>query len=464
MSAFHELESSTAGIYALNKAFIRLQRPCAFWRPDVAASDETYAVFLHEYAHYIHNFSTIAGICDLLYELRTAYFFLQTVGADGLSPGVSALDEEAQRGYRSTQELRGLLRGDGRLPSSTALHRRGVDICYLGHRACNVSIVVPGQDDVVAGKIEVDLNLSSESADDSRHTFKFGSTFLLEGVAFELECLHLEARGRDVRAHASTVNPVPYKVARHVLEGITGKVVSHAECMRVCLLALQSTDAGASFIEIAEILRDSNLGIAQVLDGMTQRATQALASNRFPLLAAVDDILRGFVKRPLLSPAIRYFRQSIQNSIATRLKDPFFELRLGSYAQGSIQLRTFFQEFPPCAVQVIDLGSHEPAPIEYLWGAVIDEELANSFAGYHAMMDYGLAHAIQGFCATTALKPRACPFAASCSLGPRQDDPERCDTSPWLTFDPKSPDSCWYAAGVAISRGAPRATPEAQGT
>ena len=128
-----ELESSYAGSYSPNRAFIRLNKQSAFWKSGVSSSPKEYAIFLHEYTHYLHNFSTIAGISDFLHELRAAQFFLMTVGDDGTSEGWSDLGKSAQEDYDATQQLRGVLRGDFGLPDQAAIHRKDVRLDYVEH-------------------------------------------------------------------------------------------------------------------------------------------------------------------------------------------------------------------------------------------------------------------------------------------------------------------------------------------
>lgn len=148
----------TAGTYSPNRAFIRLTKACVYWQPGWSGRPEDFAVFLHEYAHYLHNFSTGAGVNYFLYELETVQLFLMTVGPDGTSKGISALEPRWQEHYRLLQQLRGRLRGDFHLPPlARQMHRRSPQIQYVGHDAREETFRFPEQSPTVVGGVTLTL-------------------------------------------------------------------------------------------------------------------------------------------------------------------------------------------------------------------------------------------------------------------------------------------------------------------
>lgn len=453
---FHELESTAAGTYSRNRAFIRLTKEYAYWRAGWSGRPEDFAVFLHEYAHYLHNFSTGAGITEFLYELETVQLFLMTVGRDGTSQGIASLSPRWQEHYRLLQHLRGFLRGDFHLPLiARQLHRRSPHIQYVEHELREETFHFPEQPPTVVGGVTLTLEMSSQSSEATRHAVKFGSSMVMEGAAFELECLHLDGQGIDTQPHVSRVPPVPYTVARRVLEGITGLEWSHAQCIKACLLALNGTDAGSALIDIAQRVRAESAPLDDVLASMGAIAHAAFEDGLIrQLYEAVSVKLRALAERPLLAVAIKQFERDIRAYVSARQADPFFELRLAKVTPGSPALHAIFSMFPPCMVQVDDPLSAHPAPLEYIWGQASNPALVDSIAGYQTMMDFALAHASTGFGPTSMLKPRKCPFSPSCSLPTRVTTPEICEQTPWRAFDSESPALCWYGAGVGVSRGA----------
>jgi hypothetical protein len=453
--SYHRLESGAAGTYAPNRAFIRLQKASAFWKVGWSGTSADYAVFLHEYMHYLHNFSTGAGITELVYEMSAAQIFLMTVGPDGKSGGLDMLAPWLQEQYRALQKMRHILRGDYRLPREAQIHSRNVDARYVGHLINRETIDFPRQAPALISRANVQLEVHSDSAEPTRHTLQLGSFVVMESVAFELECFHLEQRGADIQHHALNVPLAPYKVGRCLLEGITGTAWSHAQCVKACLLALQATDAGFALIDIAERVRLDPAGNDEVLEDIAKNIGRWMdAGAMSALTVAVANQINAFSVRPLFAKAMGQFEQQITAYMTARVVSPFLELALASADVASPELYGFFEQFPPCVVQVLDFQSEEPMPLEYIWGKAVDSDLVDSLAGYHAMMDFALAHCAIGLAPTTALQARHCPFIASCTLPTRVNQPDVCTFTPWRAFDPSSISLCWYGAGVGASRGA----------
>lgn len=66
------LNTTTLGSYTRNLAIIRLSRDASYWFEENEPTIDRLAVFIHEYVHYLHNFSTIAGIYDFIAQIRLA--------------------------------------------------------------------------------------------------------------------------------------------------------------------------------------------------------------------------------------------------------------------------------------------------------------------------------------------------------------------------------------------------------
>lgn len=452
--SYHEMESGAAGTYARNRGLIQLQKASAFWDRDWAGTPEAYAVFLHEYAHYLHNYSTGAGVTELIYEMSIAQIFMMTVDAGGHSRGIEVLEPWLQKHYQALQEFRRIIRGDYHLPPDAAIHRRASRIRYVSHETSIECIKFPRQGDTEIGRVTVEVEVGSSFAEPTKHIMELGSSMVMEGVAFELECFHLEQRGVNIETYAVNVPPAPYKIARRVLEGITGATLSHAQCIKACLLALQATDPGYALVDVANRIRRGPEVPDKVLDVIAADVCRWMEKEAVSgLLNALCDQVRVFSLRPLLTGSMNWFEQQIRTYMAARVKNPFFELDLGSLDVASQGLYAFFERFPPCAVQIIDKQSSLPAPIAYVWGQAVDADLVDSLAGYHAMMDFALAHCSTGLGSTASARMRKCPFNESCSLATKQTSPDICMKTPWRSFDPSVAQQCWYGAGVGASRG-----------
>ena len=91
------LHSRTLGTYKSNLALITLQREASFWIANNESTVEHWCMFAHEYAHFLHNFSTIAGLYDFVPHLRLMGLFVRTVDVNGTSHGTDALTEQEEQ-------------------------------------------------------------------------------------------------------------------------------------------------------------------------------------------------------------------------------------------------------------------------------------------------------------------------------------------------------------------------------
>jgi hypothetical protein len=128
------LPSTTLGIYHRNHCLIRLKQDFSFWNPDNEPTLGRLSVFVHEYFHFIHNFSTIVGLYDFVVHLRLLRPFCNTVGFDGRSMGSSVLDSEARNEIQSLLTWRNHLRGGAIRQIADALKRSPAHPSFVGFR------------------------------------------------------------------------------------------------------------------------------------------------------------------------------------------------------------------------------------------------------------------------------------------------------------------------------------------
>ena len=439
-----ELRSGALGRYIPNRAFISIDKRFAFWKNGVEVSDRDYAVFLHEYVHYLQNFATISGLTDFIAEVEASRAVARTIGISGLSEGRSVLDEEELASYDVRHAARQRMRGDAALGGVAAVFGGEYAMSYLGWKKESVKVGVGAmQMDVEVAK--VGLRLTGPRAEPVEVSVELGSHLLNEGMAYELESMYLAACGEL----AHPVPAMPYTFARLVLEGIIGRELSHEVCIKVCLLGLQSSFSGPAFLERAEAIARSDLSVEAFLDEEAEQAKRWWGQTSDELVGAFKEAIRQYSKRPLLALAMESLVSRVVGFVSQRRGDPFFELALAGPKE---QSRRLVRRYPPCVIQVQHKDPNIPDPLEYIAGQAIDEDLANSFAIFHSMMDYCIAHAKKGLAPTSALADRPCPFLTSCSLPMKEDDPWMCETRPWQQFNLEQGRSCWYAAGVASAR------------
>lgn len=156
------LDAGALGSYLTNQGLIKLSRDASFWLEENEPTLARFGVFLHEYAHFLHNFSTVAGIYEFVSQVRLLKLFMHTVGASGRSHGSSALNAGEQQELAAVTEWHRHLAGDMKQPYS-ALHRRSDTLLSVRDiRQAQRSIHL-GARDVLLGQVEVKLAVNSAS-------------------------------------------------------------------------------------------------------------------------------------------------------------------------------------------------------------------------------------------------------------------------------------------------------------
>jgi hypothetical protein len=140
-----QLESGAVGYYKTNWALISLIRSRSFWVAENEPTVERLCLFAHEYAHYLHNFSTIAGLYDFIAQLRFDRLFIRTVDSSGQANGMLVLDETERAEFGTLMKWRRHLRGDIGFPFDETYHRRDVKIRVIAADRVQGVIELPRQ-------------------------------------------------------------------------------------------------------------------------------------------------------------------------------------------------------------------------------------------------------------------------------------------------------------------------------
>lgn len=471
-----------AGTYFRNFALIRIPTMFSFWAGmpirllegehdcaeetlelPTAQADNTgsgrrrlLGTFVHEYYHYLHNVSTLAGVNDLVAQLRMARLFRETTDKSGTSAGSSALTPQKREEYDHLYEWISHLRGYSRLPVDTTLHRRDVQIRILRIREDNRTFAF--QNPPVEGvRVTVELELISKSAAATTSEMAFGSTCLTEALAWEADHV-IDNIDRETPAE-SAVDAIPYRVARAVLEHILGGAVDANTLMRTCLLALQSSDPGASFVEIARRLARGERQHRDVQDELEACAAITMRG----LKDARDHIVKGMLYPELsafenikpMGDAFAFLKECCSEYIDLRCTKPFFELDFLSTDLNLESLVALLAEHPSCPV-VQEGSSHEDGAFFVFGAQPPTHQMIVSLGAFQGFMDFFTAHlTAKEIKATSSIADRVCPFFSACRAPLALSNSEICRTRPWESFkDPPPPEGlCWYAGGVVGAMG-----------
>lgn len=475
-----ESESMTGGSYVRNFSLIKIPVLHSFWHgldipmleaspvdaiaggaPPNAPKDivltpfqsqENFATFVHEYLHYLHNFSTAAGIYDLVTQFKIARLFRETVGASGTSVGSAALKEDKQRQLAALLRWRQHLVGDKRPAGHLHVHRREVKIRFVAvKREWNQYMVdgaaVNGED------VRVQIEISSQSADPDLAEMELGVICLTEAIAWEVDQAVL---GKPLEDSEPEFNlAVPYRVVRAVLEHFFGEAPKGTDVIKVSLLALQSSDPGASLIDLAsQIAHLKSLGhdLDVAIGHCTSTMTSELGSKLDPFLnQMLIPELRAFEEIASIKIAAELLRSSASAYVSKRVSEPFFETSFLENGYNKQALFALMGSIPPCPI--IETADCARSANLYTFG--LDAATVQSLGVFQGFMQFMAIHTSRtGFIETPGSVGAKCAFFSVCEAGFPETQPDICTTAPWRSFSERTAAGpCWYALGVASARG-----------
>lgn len=452
------LRGIALGSYTRNHSLIRLGRDVSFWNPQNEPTLHRLAVFLHEYLHFIHNYSTVAGLYDFFVQLRLARIYCNTVDGEGKSHGEVVLSLEAQKEATSLLEWRRHLRGSVGNDQFDTLRqaKNHPPLVRIDRRSFHVSI---GPQTIEAHGVNAVFDVSSSGTGLTDIEVWLGSEILMEGCAIEAECLLYENAGASPDEIRNRVPAYPYLTARAVFEGLSGFSPTSWFLCRLCVLALQSTDPGDAFVQIAEACKTQAPGTdeAHLIDNF-------LSNSKVVFQEAVNDILKdslqlevqSFEKRGVAGKGIKRMSGWANDLFHRRLHDDFFELLPVEAVPDLEAIVEMFRSLPACPI-VQEIGTAtDSQELLYFSEIEVSLDLAGEIGAAQSLFHLIDAHMSHGrFSETSRASSRACPFFKACRAPLAATSPEICSRRPWESFSPATTNGCWYGAGVACSRGRP---------
>ncbi|MBX3624110.1 MAG: hypothetical protein KF892_03775 [Rhizobacter sp.] len=451
-SSFPFLEeqfAGSAGVYSTDLALIRLGRDESYWVEENPATLDRLAVFVHEYAHYLHNFSTLAGIYGFVTSLRRLRLFSNTVDESGRSLGSGVLDPTALREYEGTMKFRVHLAGTLGLPNlfhAASLASFEIVGWDFGSQQVNLASQV-----MMLNSVRVRVRAGSPGAY-CEESFDLGSHVLSESVAWELERILFETQKADLSV-LDEVKIWPYKFARRFLEHSIGGAVDSRIVAKVVLLALQSTDPGVAFVALAGALKDRG---AQSLEEVVERCRGEFAAEFASMRGAIVSDLRtevvAFGSRKPLHRAFSDLIDTAEALLQIRSQSEFFEIDLVESPDGAA-LVNMIKSFPPCPI--IQPGEDRDE-IFYILDREPDKVAAVSLGVAQSALQFAAVHyQLHAIAPTNQVRKLSCRFYGSCGAPQTIAAPERCKEKPWESFDPTLAEQCWYGQGVAQLRSRP---------
>jgi hypothetical protein len=445
--------AAAAGSYLPNQAIIKLSRDVSLFADGGASAIVKYAVFIHEYLHYLHNYSTIAGVYDFLGFLGSLNLFVTTVDVGGQSHGANALTVEDRVTYAAFVTLRKHLAGDVTAPFDARLHKTDVRLA-LADIVSSQSEIELWNRRVELRHVDIQCRVSSASAPQQTVSVRLGSYILMESIAWEIEQLLYVTGGIDPR----TVEPpmFPYRTGRVIFEEVSGRILSSQMMAKVLLIALQTSDPGDSFVMIARQfkLSTSEDSDAAILQRITNDLLSLVSANIEAICEhMISSVASGWQERGSAGRGITAMAGWCKDLLRKRQKQPFFELDAVSLTSEFDVFMQLIRAYPPCPIVQSPGEKDGEVDVVVPPNSTVDP---NDLGAAQGLFQFANSHfAPAEIVATAQAKKGACRFWGACKVGFALTSGEACQQRPWESFQSDCNGGCWYSEGMLAGRGRP---------
>lgn len=278
----------------------------------------------------------------------------------------------------------------------------------------------------------------------------------MEGLAWELERLLVVTHGGDSASVDQDLPVFPYKTSRMIFEGISRHSPGSEEMAKIIILALQTTDPGASFVDIAQLFSQqlhakTPEAILEDVERVTLSGLEKVAANLLDQTLGLE--VQDFDRRGPAGRGITLMANWCRTFISHRMQHPFFEIELAVSTLDRGVLLQLFKTCPPCPI--IQKIGPDPENIQFIVLSEDEpcEQDLNDLGCGQALMQYVLSHQRSAaFVATDVAGPLQCRFLGSCRAPLAQANSEVCRARPWDAFSPENKEGCWFSQAVSAAR------------
>jgi len=415
---------------------------------------ENYPVMLHEYLHYLQDLGTMAGQACLFYHIMTQSLFTK-LAKPGMTTSVSLGSDEpyhAANSYYNSKIFIRTLEGCGRLP--VKMHQ------IEKIRTKSVELKALRADKWITKTINIPeiSYVQRDIKGDIRETIRFGSFYLYEGMAYEVDQIVSQRANRvATRYGTATEYTVMRNVARYYMPDMEPRTM-----VSLAIMALQYMDCGATFIRfVMEVRKYTKKGMTQqaVVEMLKPDVRKHLKQYFDEFNAQIDNYRSIFFGRTSLYRAISMVGDTSISQYRKRMTHPCFEVDLIFEDKidrllSEVQLCDFMYIFKAQPGHTEDPEFNR----DFIGTAMKDMDTSIAMKVLTAFDHYACVHTVQH---TEKIESRhsevtECPFYTTCDLTYRKEHAEICRNKPWRIYELQhnnDQEYCWYGRGVLETKG-----------
>lgn len=414
--------------------------------PEEFASPEQIAIYLHEWIHYFHNVSTVAGVATFSQLVALWSNFRGTFDESGWSRGKSISapseieDMERQYKYIGTWRLS--------VPNSLPNGITVSNYTFISADLISKNTSYPGQPQLAVLECTVSFQKSMDLPAE-QHNVTIGLNEILESAAFMLE--ELAATNMGILVAEPLYDPYRLVVG---LAGLLAPNLERLDVLKAAIVSLQHPDP-PRILKHLLILAENAIAEGQdpslkLLEVGKEILEQTLPSS-LESLAQIDEIF------PLDQPmgnAVKYTASCLRKNLNSRKEDLFLEITLVNRLKHDRSVfGEYIKKFGRPVVILEREGEENEIGRDLLYERTDLEEKDNKGWGMmNAAFRFVTSHFTNNSIYPSALlNPTRCTFFSVCTANFRKDKPHICSKEPWLSSFAHSSE-CAYSVAVIITR------------
>lgn len=446
----NKLGEKYAGAYLMNKFFIRIitntkrsEIPSYDYKnhnfsneDQLKLQQQNYPTLYHEYIHYIHEVSTMAGITQFYLNVFNRAIFSGFVDTPN-SSNVKEVTGAHQEQFINVNRTLGAVTG-GSLHDLNDRKVYQIDqVDFIDFKAYE-----PSRD--VYHNIRIPMLTYSYLGRDKKSTQTdsvfFGKYFIYEGLAHHLDQLVTVQLG-GAKFKRSEVQP-EYRIMEMVTKFYLPDI-EERDMLEMASLSLCYFNCGERFIRIIQ----EAVGVHNLPGYIMEIKNEVighLTTHKENIVFTLNEIKNVFINRDALFQAAGHLCDVMAESYDQRLNNPVFEIDI-TY---SGRLREMANIVKPCDM-VYELADEELYMRDFA-GTYLPTQLAIDLKTLMCHVDYYQTM-------TSKKDEHCCPLYNFCPHDIRVHKPEQCKRKPRLAFeDQKVYGWCQYGLGVAYMTGQER--------
>ncbi|RKF37663.1 hypothetical protein BCY89_27685 [Sphingobacterium siyangense] len=449
LESLEMIDGEMWGSYLLNKFFIKINTRKS--RGDIPSYDfttnefsiedqiklqkENYPAIYHEFIHYIHEITTMAGIVPFYYTFASIVSFTACEQNEKSSDYPIEPKDLLQR-IKKTNNI--LLALDG----TKLMETENLSIIQINNFELNNFIVdLPNLESPLEIMLPVvNIQVFDKKTKSSYHReFTFGRLHIYEGLAQNIDRIVQQSFG--VKPHPKRMLNFEYlfmeKIAKHIFSGI-----QQNHLLQIASLSLSYLNCSEYFIYFIERLKKSNNQEKELLK--FKQETASLLRKQLPdFEETMTGVLNALSGRNEIQNAYGHLIDQMITGMKLRIENPVFEIDI-VYSGVFNDLE---KKVTMCPMMYTFNKESEDTFIRDYTGTNLENGLGGNMLILLCFIDYFKS-------AIANVKEHICPLYTSCNHKLRQKKGHQCKTKPRLSFEDRfNYGPCYYSAGIFSMKG-----------